>query len=581
VYRTEAPARATSRANQSFNLQQKLIRWSRDGDYLTAERVCQHVLMVAETGASKSTAMIDLAARSVFEAGFGAFVHTAKITAAEQMIRLAEQSGVKRIIYWGPGSGERFNWADYEYHDFGDGKGRVDNLMAVFKTMVEVYMRSSGQKESEPFWQFMNEQGMTNLFFIDGEANNGIDLSRMLEYWQSIPRDFDDLCEPEESASLTALMEAEVKCPPEKRRSLQLSRNWLLKQMPALNERTKSCVVAMAIGMLDPHARDIMQEAMGGQSTWTPETICDGAVVVCGYDVKRFGAIGKLIQVAAAKSVERKIERRLAEFNGNMDGCRPVALIADEAQFFMHSGQLDFLRTAREAKGAAIWSIQSLPSVVHELGGGAVAENEARATFGMFQTKIYGFIACDVTSEQCARWIGQDMQRRPGGSTGVDDRGRVNRGDNWSEVPYYIVPPIAFQRLPRGGEAEKWNVRPIVTMAGYPWKCNDGKYWAKIKLFQNIDKAKILWLRWPWAPIWMWLDKVPSARCWSLHVRLFDGERWHREYRRKIEAQWREKPITSEWEFACLWWGVTKRHVKRWWAFWVDDRATLLGVRNE
>src|SRR5260370_41369015 len=92
-----ASARETTRANQSFNLQQKVIRWSRN-DYLTVERVCQHVLMVAETGASKSTAMIDLAARGGFKPGFSGFVDIRQITAAGQKMRPPEADGVKPVV---------------------------------------------------------------------------------------------------------------------------------------------------------------------------------------------------------------------------------------------------------------------------------------------------------------------------------------------------------------------------------------------------------------------------------------------------------------------------------------------------
>jgi hypothetical protein len=154
----------TGASSHTFDRQKKIVRWSREGDFLSSERIEQHVLTVGATGASKTSATMDTLARGVFEAGFGAFVHTAKISAATDMLKAAKAVGCKRIIYWGPGSGERFNPWSYEYQDFGDGKGRVDNLMAVFKPMVEVMMRSSGDKESEPFWRYMNDQGFSNFF---------------------------------------------------------------------------------------------------------------------------------------------------------------------------------------------------------------------------------------------------------------------------------------------------------------------------------------------------------------------------------------------------------------------------------
>lgn len=588
MQRPESSGRgSTPRSNHShkiFDPQQNLIRFSREGDYMTAERMVEHVLVTGAPHSSKSSATMRLLMEAAMSSGAGVFVHAAKFSAVRDAMHAAKRAGCKKIIYFGPGSGQCFNWADYEYRDFGDGKGRVDNLMSVFKSMVEVTMRGAGQKESEPFWQFMNDQGFTNLFFMDGQAKGSIDLSRILEMWQTLPKSFEDLNDPEGVFSLATLIEAEKNCPPEQLRSLRLAKNWLLKQMPGLSERTRSCVEAMAIGMLDIHARDLMQEAMGGKSTWTPEDLEDGAVIVCGWDVLRHGVLGKLIQVGCKKSIQRFINRRLERFQGRMDECRPIIMFADEAQFFIDSGDQEYLRTSREARGGCVWAIQSIPSAVDELGGGSVAENKARATFGMFQTKIYHYNNCDITNEQCARWIGQDMQRRPGGSVGVDPRGQVVRGDNWSEQPYYLIPPIAFQRLARGGEGEKWNVRAIVTMAGHKWKCNDEKYWAKIKLFQNVDKAKIIWRRWPWAPIWMFSDKAPSARIWLLHVPL--TQIW-REVRLEFEQECVASLMRTDGVKEGAWWlarmtvRVASAAFKRWWAFWVDDRETLLGGDHE
>jgi hypothetical protein len=562
MLRPDAPAPPATRANNNtFDPQKRLIRFSREGDYLTSERMEEHILVIGATHSSKSSATMRLLMESAMASGAGVFVHSAKISAAWDAMDAAKRAGCKRIIDYSPGSGERFSWADYEYQDFGDGKGRVDNLMSVFNTMVEVTMRSSGQKESEPFWAYMQSQGMTNLLFIDGEANGSIDVSRILAMWQSIPQGFGDLEDLQRLLSVATLIEAEKKCPPEKRRALALAKNWLVRQMPALSERTRSCVEAMAIGMLDAHARDIMQEAMGGKSTWTPEDLEAGAVVVCGYDVMRYGGIGKLIQVGCKKSIQRFVGRRLARFRGRLRECCPIIIVADEAGFFIDSGDQEYLRTSREGRGGCVWAIQSIPSVVDELGGGAVAENKVKATLGMFQTKIYHYNDCDVTNEQSARWIGQDMQRRPGGSIGTDSRGKVNRGESWSEQPYFLVPPIAFQQaLPRGGEAEKWNVRAFVTMAGHKWKCNDGKHWAKIKLFQSCTPGDGFDVGYPWAPIWMFLEKVATARQWAFHRSL-----------REVWSAWRKE--TSEgkpWEI-----------IRRWWAFWIDDRETLLGGGHE
>src|SRR5258708_21946927 len=181
MFRPEAPAGPSgSRTNNptiKINMQRPLVRWSRQGDIWTPERACEHTLIVGGIGSSKTTASMATMATALLESPdrFGFFFHSAKPSAADDAYEWARAAGrEKDIIYYGPGSGHRFCWCDYEYQDFGDGRGRVDNLMAIFKSLVGVIMRSAGERESEPFWQFMNEQGMKNLFFIDGEASGNI-----------------------------------------------------------------------------------------------------------------------------------------------------------------------------------------------------------------------------------------------------------------------------------------------------------------------------------------------------------------------------------------------------------------------
>lgn len=584
---------STPRANQTalYPSQRTIIQFSRQGDRLTSERVEQHVLVVGGTGSSKSTASMDMLTCGAMDAQFGCLILCAKASAADEAWEAAVRTGQeKRVIMFGPGSGQCFNWADYEYQNFGDGKGRVDNLMSVFTAMTEVMLRSSQGKQSEPFWEYLNLQGFRNLFFIDGKANGSIDLSRILKMWQSLPQNFDQLDEPHRRASLRALIEAKRRCNASDLRSFELAETWLTSQMPALSERTRSCIEAMAIGMLDPNARETMYEAMGGKSTWTPKSITEeGRIVIVAYDVKRYGGIGKLIQVACKKSVEMESERRLARYRGKMETCRPVAIIADELQFVLDSGDLDFLRTSREARAGMIGSIQSIPSVISELGGGAQAEVLADAIFGQFQTKVYHQNGCDSTNKKTSGWVGEKLVWTVGeseGTTVTEQGASQSSGYNLSEQLRPLVPTIEFKRSARGGEANKYEVRVFVTMEGHFWKCNGGEDWARIKIFQHCEPSKSHVLFWPllggrlraitefwlritaasplryWndlflcdprAPVSMFMDRVPTARIFVRHPPLM----------KLIPALWRAQDWDERITLIARWWG--------WWMGKTED----------
>jgi hypothetical protein len=265
--------------------------------------------------------------------------------------------------------------------------------------------------------------------------------------------------------------------------------------------------------------------------------------------VKRFDLVGKLINCICKRSVERAIERRLARYTKKPDACRPVAMIADEMQFFLDGKKdLEFLRTSREARAACLWAFQSVPSVVAELGGGEAAKTMVDSLLGLFGTKVCHQNDCDVTNQKMAEVISKDLQWREGHGLGDVARG-LNPNINWHEQVDYIVPPIAFKRLPRGGKEYNWDVRAIVTMQGYFWWTNLGKFWCKVKFFQTCEPYVDHWPEfYPHAPISVWLDRVATGRNWVRHVPFLE----------LIRDCWK-RPKAARWfvlRWLCFWLGA-------------------------
>jgi len=524
MLRPDAPAPPKSRVKlyDKFDLTKELVRLSRHRDKFTGNRACEGVILIGSLGSAKSTSSLDLFGTAYLQARpkWGAIILCAKASAAEDARKMVYGAGrAADLIEYGPETDECLNWLDWEYRDFGDGVGRVDNLMEVFNSAMEIMQRSAGQKESEPFWKYANDQGMKNLFFIDAQGNGSIDLSRVLEMWQTLPRDFADLEEPDKFASLRTLLMAEMNCSPEQKRSLKMARNWIL-EMAGLSERTKSCIQQMAVGMIDPHARDLMHRAMGRKSTWTPEDICErGKIVLISYDVKRYGMTGKLVNVLTKRCVERAIERRLAKYKGNMKALRPVAIICDEMPYFIDSADLEFLRTCRESRAACLWSFQSIPSVVAEFGGSSMAETQVKSILSLFGTKIIHQNDDPDTNKALADMISQDLRLRESYNQGQTPGGSSS-GRTWNLQWEHVVPTIAMKELKRGGAEYKWDVRAIMTMAGYKWH-ETGKSACAVKFFQNVPdaiKENRLLKNFPRAPIYMLVDSRATARSFAWHT---------------------------------------------------------------
>jgi len=557
------PARFAAQAKKPviYDLSQPVLRYGQQRAYLTVGDCCENVLVVGGAGSSKSTSTFYTTGKGLFSAGCGGYGFGVKYRARDETYGMAWESGrAIDVIDFGPGSGQRFNWIDYESKIHGPGNAIVDNLMNVFVSSTEVISRKMGLSQSEPYWEFSWRQMMKVLLFVDLHANGGVDFLRVLEMCQSMPRGFLDLENWRDHKSLTALHRAMRNCPASQSRSMQLAKNYMTEEMPRLSDRTRSCIQQMCSAMLDSHVRDLYQEAFGGESTWTPDDVMDqGKILLISYDMERYGVVGQLINSIVKKCAERALARRREKFGSDMGRCRPIAFIMDEAPFLIDSEDERFLRVGRENRAVVLAAIQSLTSMVDELGGGEVARNRVDGILSHFHTKTMHQNDCDVTNNKMSEIIAKDIWWRKGINEGEKhDGGGRHQGSNWTQTVDYVLPPIAYKQLKRGGAKANWDVRAIVTMPGYQWP--DGKWWQAIKMIQNCEpKKEHVWFPFlhDHSPATIWFDKIPIARIWTRHV----------PFRKLLHDVWEKprawRPLLLRWLY--FWVGVENydRHYER------------------
>ncbi|HXP84449.1 MAG TPA: hypothetical protein VN841_07000 [Bryobacteraceae bacterium] len=559
--RSRTPVRYDARVQiyNNFDLAKWIVRFGKERSYLTLGDACENVMVVGGMGSSKSTSSLFMIGQALFEAGCGGFGFGVKYGARDETFAMARDAGRgDDVIMFYPGSGQRFNWIDYESKVHGPGNAIVDNLMDVFVSSTEVISRKMGQSQSEPFWEHSWRQMLKHFLFVDFHAHGGIDFLRVLQMCQTLPQSEADLENWRRFASLVALEAATRNCPASQRRSLQLATDYLTVEMPRLSDRTRSCIQQMCSAMLDPHVRDLYQDAFGGTSTWTPDDVMDrGKIVIVGYDVERFGVMGQVINCIVKKCAQRAIGRRREKFGSNMNACRPVAFVMDEAPFLVDSQDERFLRVGRENRAINLWAIQTIPSMVDELGGGEVARNRVDGLLGHFHTKIMHQNNCDITNHKLSEIISKDIWWRLSTNINQNPNG-ATEGWAWNQQVDYVLPPIAYKQLARGGPKFKWDVRAIVTMPAHKWA--DGKWWQGIKFVQNCEPHKdhlFFQCLFDHSPVSMWLDQIPTARIW---VR-------HRPFLQLLRDLWK-KPKAAKWLFL------------RWFAFWVGVEGCY-GVYKE
>jgi hypothetical protein len=556
------PARFAAQAKKpaSYDLSRRLVRFGRQRSYVTLGDGCENLFVVGGAGSCKSTSTVFTLGKALFSAGCGGYGFGVKYRARDETYGMAWEAGrAGDVIDFGPGSGQRFNWIDYESKIHGPGNAIVDNLMNVFVSSTEVISRKMGLSQSEPYWEHSWRQMMKVLLFLDLHGNGGVDFLRVLQMCQTMPRGFTDLENWRDHASLVTLHKAMRNCPSSQSRSMQLAKDYMTEEMPRLSDRTRSCIQQMCSAMLDSHVRDLYQEAFGGESTWTPDDVMDrGKILICSFDIERFEAVGQLINSIVKKCAQRALARRREKFGSDMGRCRPVAFIMDEAPFLIDSQDERFLRVGRENRAVVLAAIQSIPSMVDELGGGEVARNRVDGILSHVHTKFMHQNDCDVSNNRMSDIIAKDIWWRKGTNEGEKDGGGRHEGSNWTQQVDYVLPPIAFKQLKRGGAKANWDVRAIVTMPGYQWP--DGKWWQAIKMIQNCEPKKDhVWSPFlhDHSPATMWFDDIPIARIWVKHV----------PFLQLLRDLWR-KPKAAKWLYF------------RWLAFWVGVEASS-GIYEE
>jgi type IV secretory pathway TraG/TraD family ATPase VirD4 len=184
-------------------------------------------------------------------------------------------------------------------------------------------------------------------------------------------------------------------------------------------------------------------------------------VIVLDIPVKEYLDLGQAAQVLFKLMWQRAAERRdPAKYP------RPVCLFADEAQLFLTSHDTLFQATARSARVASVLLTQNIDSI-RERFPAASAKSAADALLGNFHTKVFCSNGHVGTNEWAAKLIGEEWQTRSNVSASLGGEGAMSAGT--VESRRFLVDPIEFARLAKGGPENGGMVEAIVYRSGQPF----------------------------------------------------------------------------------------------------------------
>jgi type IV secretory pathway TraG/TraD family ATPase VirD4 len=249
-------------------------------------------------------------------------------------------------------------------------------------------------------------------------------------------------------------------------------------------------VISTFTSMVDVLGRGLLRDLFADcKSNIDPTIVEDGYILLIDLPVKEFGEVGLFAQSIWKYAFQRSIERRDIRKSP-----RPVFLWADEAQFFVTAGDLEFLSTARSSRVAVTYLSQNLPNFYAALGGEERGRAAADSIFGNLSLKIFHANGDPQTNHWAANLIGRTRQYfyNSNSSFGAPDGWNALFGPNpgsqvsagMSEAMEFEVQPSVFNTLKSGGPAHRWQVEAIVFQSGKVFR-DTGTPWRLVTFRQK------------------------------------------------------------------------------------------------
>jgi hypothetical protein len=476
-----------------------LLQWSPVDKY-TLDQATLGVLITGATGSGKSSGPFQTIIRSFLRGGFSGLFLVAKADATAEYLQLARSENRERdVILFGPHtSNYRFNFLTYETHYSGTGKAVIENIVLLLMEAAEVASRKHAAMQ-DPFFESAMKALLRHCLFVVITATDKVDLGLVLEIIQTLPQNLNDVEEPERLRSMQLLADAECRATPDRQHELAMARRYFLWEWPTLGDRTRSSIAITLSVLLDAFLRYPLREMFLSELTVSPDDALSGKIIIVDIPIKIYHVVAKIAGVLWKYSLQRAIERRPELTNGQpIENVRPIFIAADECQFWATSTDSYFQMTARSSRGITVYSTQSIPNFLSEMGGEGAARARVDSLLGNLQTRI----ACQNLETSTNHWhseaIGKIIVNRHSHSVTTDlgagggliakltGKGR-SENQSQSEQLDYDVQPRAFNGLRTGGFDNHGLVDAILVCAGKRFRGN-GKRWMKVQFNQFEER---------------------------------------------------------------------------------------------
>jgi len=474
------PARAVS----GGMLSQVLFWWS-SRDPLTIRDLLRSIAIFGASGSGKTSGSGYQLARAIVMAvglRIGGLILASKPEDREFWERIFRMAGRRNdLLVFGPDSPLRFNFLDFVQRSGGDTRDVTQAITVIGETLEQ-----SNGRQSEQFWAKQNERTIYNAVEIVRGATGNVtapDLQRFINGAAQVPA---ALATPEWQSGFhsqclqTAFGKLRTSI---QRHDYALAADYWLKEYPAMNDRTRSSILAGVMGILHVFNTGIVRELVSTTTNVSPAVFDQGKWVLVDMPISSRGAAGAFILGGWKYFTQRHILKRHATEN------TPVCVIwADEAQKVKNSWDA-CVEELRSHRGCMVYLTQSIHAYYRHAHG-VSGEHETDAFLTNFYHKIFHALGDDKTAAYASSLIGRRLTMHIGGSSSPADNvydeiyGPSRSTSSFSQNVENILENREFmQGLRTGGETNNCMVDGIVVRSGEAF--SNGEAWMKVAFSQK------------------------------------------------------------------------------------------------
>nr|WP_277315669.1 TraM recognition domain-containing protein [Sphingomonas sp. AOB5]MDF7776036.1 TraM recognition domain-containing protein [Sphingomonas sp. AOB5] len=398
-----------------------------------------HTLVFGTTGSGKTSGTIKSGTKSLLYQWFGVLFCVAKPEDAEAIIGWCRETGrLGSLLDWNGRNGG-YNFLAHELARSGNINNVIDVLMAVLE-MIRSSSPSPG-RASEQFWTDSVQQQLRATIPVIYAATGSVRITDILAFIRSAPSSPEQMQDPAWQheaaffrffhAAAQRLAAGPVPVPGFDDAAAERCMNYWRLDAARLDPKTASNIRISVTTALSRFEGGWLKDAFCGETTLCPELLLSGAIILMNFPVQTDGEDAAI----AAKLFKFMTQRVLLARNGMAPHLRerPVAIVADEAQNFLHH-DAEFMAQCRSSRVAVLMATQSLPTLYAKIGGDH-PHDRAHHLASQFGTVVLHSSACAETNEWMSRKIGKAVHRRASfnESEGTNTSIGMNMGEgtNW------------------------------------------------------------------------------------------------------------------------------------------------------